>query len=438
MNSEHYRQHLKTLCQRYDLALQDSGFDQVILSAGNKVIIAGDDHAYPYAPRAFTQQWLPYGCDAGTCVLYRPNEKPILFWPSRADFWHLTPEAPTGDWADLWDIRAAGDLQDWVRDAIRGRKTAWIGADEGLSEFEVQVDPTDLKNRLSYRRAWKTDFEIDCMAEASRLGVAGHLAAKAAFLNGESEAGIYRAFLWASGQLESTEPYPGIIALNASAATLHYERRLFDPPREHRTLLIDAGAKYNGYASDITRTHTHSTGTFAELRTGVEALSDRLSRAVQPGVAMADLHRQAVAGVAHLLKDHGLCRWSVEEQLEKRIPQVFFPHGLGHLLGLQVHDVGGHQQDETGTLLRDEDFPNLRLTRTLSEGMTLTIEPGLYFIPMLLAQMEREIPDHGVDMDKVEALKPWGGIRHEDNILVTASGSRNLTEEAFTFTHEPG
>lgn len=430
MNQEHYRHHLNTLRQRYDQALAETGFDQVIVSAGHKVMIAGDDHTYPYSPRAFAQQWLPYTCDPGTCVLYRPNEKPVLFWPSRADFWHLTPQAPSGDWTAFWDIRAADSL-DWVDGAVQGKKTAWIGADEGLSAFDVHLDPAELKARLRYHRAWKTDYEIDCMVEASRMGVAGHRAARDAFFNGESEAGVYRAFLQGSQQLESTEPYPGIIALNESAATLHYERRLFEPPREHRTLLIDAGAQCNRYASDITRTHTQGNEVFAELRDGVAALSDRLSKAVAPGVAMVDLHRQALAGVAHLLHEHGICRWSVEEQLEKRIPQVFFPHGLGHLLGLQVHDAGGHQQDETGTLAPNPDFPALRLTRTLSEGMTLTIEPGLYFIPMLLAQMERGIPDHGVNLDKVEALKPWGGIRHEDNILVTASGSRNLTAEAF-------
>lgn len=430
MNLEHYKQHLNILRHRYDQALADTGFDQVIVSAGHKVMIAGDDHTYPYSPRAFAQQWLPYTLDAGTCVLYRPNEKPVLLWPSRADFWHLTPQAPSGDWTALWDIRAADSL-DWLKDAVRGRKTAWIGADEGLDDSDVQVDPTDLKARLSYFRAWKTDYEIDCMVEASRQGVSGHLAARDAFFNGASEAGVYRAFLQGSRQLESTEPYPGIIALNESAATLHYERRLFDPPKAHRTLLIDAGAQYNRYASDITRTHTQGNGVFAELRDGVAALSDRLSKAVQPGVAMVALHEQALAGVAQLLYDHGICRLSVDEQLAKRIPQVFFPHGLGHLLGLQVHDTGGHQQDEQGTLAPSSDYPALRLTRTLGEGMTLTIEPGLYFIPMLLAQMERDVPDHGVDLKKVEALKPWGGIRHEDNILVTASGSRNLTEEAF-------
>lgn len=431
MNPAHYQEHLSTLRQRYDQALQDTGFDQVILSAGHKVLIAGDDQTYPYDPRAFTQQWLPYVCDPGTCVLYRPNEKPVLFWPSQADFWHLTPRAPTGAWTDQWNIHAADSVADWVDKATQGRKTAWIGADDGLDAFNVQVDPADLKARLSFQRAWKTDFEIDCMAEASRRGVAGHLAARDAFLAGESEAGVYREFLRGSAQLESTEPYPGIIALNESAATLHYERRLFDPPAEHRTLLIDAGAKYNGYASDITRTYTQGSDTFTELRDGVAALSDRLSKAVQPGVAMSTLHEQALSGIAHLLQEYGICRRSVDEQRAKRIPQVFFPHGLGHLLGLQVHDVGGHQQDETGMLAPHPNYPNLRLNRTLSEGMTLTIEPGLYFIPMLLDRMVREVPDHGVDLDKVAALRPWGGIRHEDNILVTASGSYNLTEEAF-------
>lgn len=434
MNLNDYQTHLDILRQRFDKALAATGFDQVILSAGDKVMIQGDDHTYPYSPRAFAQQWLPYDLDAGTCVLYRPGDKPVLYWPSRADFWHLTPQAPQGDWTGLWDVQAAGGPEEWLAAAVRGRKTAWIGRDQGLADYDVVVEPAELKARLEYDRAWKTAFEIACLEQASTLGALGHKAAEQAFYQGESEAGVYREFLRGSSQLESNEPYPGIVGINESAATLHYERRLFTPPSAHRTLLIDAGAKVNGYASDITRTHTQDNARFTAIRQALVELSTALVEGARPGVAMADLHREAFRGVAAILKAHDLCRLSVDEQVDKGIPRAFFPHGLGHLLGLQVHDVGGHQQDVTGTRYRDPEHGALRLTRTLSPGMVLTIEPGLYFIPMLLDKMVRDTPEHGVDLAAVEELKPWGGVRWEDNILITDTGSRNLTDEAFART----
>lgn len=432
MASTAYAAHLNTLIQRYTDALVRAGYDQIVISAGSLVHVAEDDRAYPYNPRPFAQQWVPYDIQPDTFIVFRPGDKPRLIWPARADFWHLSPQAPAGEWTGLWSVEGATGLGDWLP-ALSGR-VAWLGPKHpALSEQgkAVEIDPAGLKAELTYHRAYKTDFEIECLAEANRRAVAGHRAAAEAFFRGASEAEIYRDYLAASEQLESQEPYSGIVALNEAAATLHYERRRFRAPAEHRTLLIDAGAQVNGYASDITRTQTTDSGLFADLKQGLDAMQQTLNGRVKSGMAMTDLQNEALAGVAELLKEVALCRLSVEDQLAKRVPHAFFPHGLGHLLGLQVHDAGGHQQSTDGDTRADKANPFLRLTRTLKSSMVITMEPGLYVIPMLLDQLMQQESDHGLDLALIERLKPYGGIRIEDNLVVGDDGVRNLTREAF-------
>ena len=111
---------------------------------------------------------------------------------------------------------------------------------------------------------------------------------------------------------------------------------------------------------------------------------------------------------------------------------MFFPHGIGHLLGLQVHDVGGLMAGpQGGTRPRPEGHPYLRLTRELASGFVVTIEPGIYFIESLLAKARAEPRGRAIAWPRVEALKPWGGIRIEDNVVAQAGSPRNLTREGF-------
>jgi Xaa-Pro dipeptidase len=121
--------------------------------------------------------------------------------------------------------------------------------------------------------------------------------------------------------------------------------------------------------------------------------------------------------------------------VDQGITRRFFPHGLGHFLGLQVHDVGGFQADRDGTLIpRPEKDPFLRLTRRLEADHVTTIEPGLYFIEPLLAELRESAAGRDVDWAKVDALRPCGGIRVEDNVRVLDGGHENLTREAFAAT----
>ena len=151
-----------------------------------------------------------------------------------------------------------------------------------------------------------------------------------------------------------------------------------------------------------------------------------------PGRPYADIHLATHLGVAGILKEAGLVTCSPEAAVEAGVTSVFFPHGIGHLLGLQVHDVGGFMAEPSGgTIERPAGHPYLRLTRTLDEGYVVTIEPGLYFIGMLLAEARADARGRHMRWDAIEALAPWGGIRIEDNVVARAAGPENLTRDAF-------
>ena len=140
----------------------------------------------------------------------------------------------------------------------------------------------------------------------------------------------------------------------------------------------------------------------------------------------------AVSRIAALLVESGLLRCPAEQALQEGLVTRFFPHGIGHLLGLQVHDVGGTQAGpDGGEIPRPAGHPALRLTRTLETGFVVTMEPGIYFIDALLAPLRQGPHASHVDWERVAALRPFGGIRIEDDLAVTESGCENLTRDAF-------
>ena len=143
------------------------------------------------------------------------------------------------------------------------------------------------------------------------------------------------------------------------------------------------------------------------------------------------LHLEAHRAIAGVLEAAGVIRVTADTAVESGLSAVFYPHGLGHFLGLQTHDVAGLIDNDGQPIPRPEGHPALRLTRVLEADNVLTIEPGLYFIDSLL-QRWREGPDASmIDWDRVAALAPCGGIRIEDNVVVTEDGCDNLTRRAF-------
>jgi Xaa-Pro dipeptidase len=285
---------------------------------------------------------------------------------------------------------------------------------------------------IDFARAVKTQYELLCMRGAQAVAVRGHTAVADAFRSGASELELHQAYLGASEQRETDLPYPSIVARNEHAATLHYQHLRARAPAATRSLLIDAGAAFNGYAADITRTYSASaTDDFGALIDAMDALQQRICGEVRPGVDFVMLHALTHRQLAGVLREHGIVKCGADEAVALGVTRGFLPHGLGHLLGLQVHDVGGHLANASGkTRAPPAQDPYLRLTRTLQQGFVVTIEPGLYFIPALLRDLLARHEDK-LNRGLIERLLPFGGIRVEDDVEVTVDGHRNLTREAF-------
>lgn len=429
-----YRTHIATLRARYDTALEATGFDGVLIGAGVPLLVHRDDQDHPYRPDPLFLQWAPLAAHPGSALLYRPGRKPLLLVYEPDDFWHQPAPVPPGPWQKELDIRVIHQrdrlgkhLPPKGRLALLGDRGQWRGV-----KIEGESNSKALLTHLDYDRACKTPWEVACIERATVLGLAGHRAVREAFKAGCSEFEMGLIFLAACGQTDAELPYPAIVAMNRNGATLHYQHRDRQrlPARERRSLLLDAGCTHYGYASDITRTHAARRGDFAGMIHDLDKAQQRLCGLVRPGAVFPELQLAAHAETATLLADWDIIRMTPEEMVARQVTDAFLPHGLGHLLGLQVHDVGGDLASPEGdTLPRPPRFPRLRLTRPLLPGMVVTIEPGLYFIDSLLQRLKKTRSGRQVNWRLLAELQPCGGIRIEDNVLVTATGHRNLTRQ---------
>jgi Xaa-Pro dipeptidase len=337
-------------------------------------------------------------------------------------------DLPIRVYADVETLHTAVDR------SLREHDQVALIAEQAASNLAVSaINPSNLLADLDWDRARKSDFELACMRQATQIGVAGHVAAREAFYAGASEFDIHMAYLQASGQTAGDLPYSNIIALNEHAGVLHYQFYDRTPPTRHRSFLIDAGGRHYNYASDITRTYAGaSEDEFAQLITAMDTAQQKILGMIRPGINYLDLHEAMHRLLAQILVDCDLATGSADALFDSTVTQSFLPHGLGHLLGLQTHDVGGQQQDRSGRQQPPPDaYPALRMTREIETGQVFTIEPGLYFIPMLLDQLRDSTEGDLLNWPALEHLMGCGGIRIEDNVIVTDHGHDNLTRTAF-------
>jgi Xaa-Pro dipeptidase len=439
MQDPDYALHLQTLNTRWTHALEAAGFESVIVAAGAPRNYFLDDQSPPFRGNPHFTQWLPGQDSPHSALLIRPGERPRLYFFQPADYWHQPPETPTWN-GDAFEILLFDDLaqldQALRAAAATSNRTAFVGEDPPPHLVGATGNPPRLLSELHYVRARKTAFEVACMARATERAVRGHVAARSAFEEGASEFAIHLRYLIAAGQTSEDLPYPSIVAQNAHAGVLHYQHYDRQPPACRRSFLIDAGATFRGYAADITRTYT-ATGApdgdrFDALVQALDAAQQTLIRSIRPGADYVTLHESAHRAIADILVDQGLLRCTAEQAFETGLTRTFLPHGLGHLIGLQTHDVGGLQAAPDGTPRPPPAaYPALRLTRPVEVDQVFTIEPGLYFIPQLLTEAADSGQRRLIDWDLVQRLAPFGGIRIEDNVVVTGTGVRNLTREAF-------
>ena len=427
-----YPDHLSTLRDRADRALALAGFDHLLIAAGMPLRKFLDDQDQPFIVCPHFKHWLPLTDTPGSWVVYTPGSRPKLIFLQPRDYWHVVPDAPTGYWVDAFDISIVRTAAEAVAQLPGGKRAVIAAGYADMDGIEAN-NPTAVLDYLHWYRSYKTPYELELMREASRIGTRAHRAAEQAFRAGESEFGIHMAYLAAASQSDAELPYASIVGLNEHGAVLHYTNFDRKPPAQSRSFLIDAGAGAAGYASDITRTYAAAgAAEFQALIDSVDVAQQGFVGKVRAGQSYPELHIHAHHVLAEVLREHGFIRMSAESAVASGVTGTFMPHGLGHPIGLQVHDVAGFQQSERGgTIGRSDGHPYLRMTRVLEPGMVVTIEPGLYFIDMLLAELRSKPEAKDVDWAKVDAFRPYGGIRIEDDVVCTADTPENLTRNAF-------
>ncbi|KAJ5143105.1 uncharacterized protein N7515_001892 [Penicillium bovifimosum] len=324
-----------------------------------------------------------------------------------------------------------------IASAHNGQTTAFAIAEQFSDGTSFQgfakTNTTSLKTAIEDTRVVKDAYEVALLRKANEISTKAHIAAIQAAKTATNEREIEAAIIGtciANGCREQS--YHPIVAGGEGGATLHYVRNdvdLVDPVTKQRknNVLIDAGGEYQTYCADITRVIPLN-GRFApETRQIYEIVLQMQTECIamlKEGVNWDDVHalahRIAIRGLLKL----GILRGSEDELFEKRVSVAFFPHGLGHYLGMDTHDTGGNPNYKDGDIM----FRYLRVRAKLPAGSVVTVEPGIYFCRFIIDPVLKA-PDTGkyIDAEVLERYWSVGGVRIEDNIHITKDGSENLT-----------
>ena len=282
-------------------------------------------------------------------------------------------------------------------------------------------------------RLVKEQREIELLDRAADLGISMHTVARAGIRPGVVEQEVV-------GRMESVAlsygwgvSFPTILTQHGEIFHCHSHQMAFEPGR---LVVVDAGLELNEhYASDFTRTYPVG-GRFSprqkDIYQTVHECNELAFSMVRPGVAYRDVHLAVARHMLVRLSELGLVKGDVDAMVEDGIAGLFMPHGLGHNMGLDVHDMEDYGENLVGY---DEDqsrspqlgLGSLRMARRLTQGNVITDEPGIYFVPALIELWKKEGSDKGcVNYSKLQDYYNFGGIRLEDDVLVTADGARRL------------
>lgn len=430
---------------RVAAAWAQTGAQTAVVASGTPVPIEGTDGFHPFhAHDAFRHL---SGASTPACVLVCESESSTwtLFVPALdpADaVWH-GPRATLDDWSEqtgIANVRERSELGSFLE---KRQSVALVGSCDLLERpglYDIHPDRIETIGwdaEVSARceaahhaeRRVKDAVEVHWMRAAADATVNGHEAGICGARPGKTERELAIEIESAMRMAGADGmAYQTIVLGGARASVLHGMPSSYAFER-HDLVLVDAGAEVAGYDSDITRTYptgkNFSNSASAIYRIVLAAQEEAIQGCV-PGAEFLDLHRQAMHTIAEGLIDLGVLRGAPNDLIEQDAVALFFPHGLGHLLGLATHDVGGYLPGREPI-----DRPGLRYLRAhlpLAAGYVVTIEPGIYFNDALLSDAEtRRRLASSVNWERVDALRPVGGVRIEDDVLVTAAGPDVLT-----------
>jgi Xaa-Pro dipeptidase len=425
-----YQQHIQKLQQTFESALQENNFESVLIYSGHSGYGFRDDNAYPFKTNPHFKYWLPLTKQSESFVLVEVGKKPHLFLNQKLDYWHAQPQLPDGEWQQHFDLTIITNIAD-VKNAVKDKtkSLAYIGLPITEDLSLGAINPALLINQIEYNRAYKTEYEIECLRVANFMAAKAHVVAKDAFYAGKTELEIHQAYLESLNIRESGLPYNNIIAFNHNASVLHYDDYQTEQPQQRLSFLIDAGAEFNGYNADISRTYLNGTSEFQQMFDAYQVEYFDLLSEIEVNKAYFDFHDSAHRRISKLLSEFDIVKCDAQQTYEKGYSQLFFPCGVGHYIGTQVHDVGGHFANKQGELLtKDPRYPHLRLLRRMEKNTVFTVEPGIYFIDQLLDTVK---DNTDFNWNRVEQFKPYGGFRLEDSIAMNQGNVENLSIDAF-------
>jgi len=204
-------------------------------------------------------------------------------------------------------------------------------------------------------------------------------------------------------------------------------------------MMFDMGGEYHCYGADISRSFPISgkfTETQKEIYQTVLAAQQTVMKNMKAGVLWPEMHRLADRVICAELLKHGYLQGDVEEMMKSFIGSLFMPHGLGHLLGIDTHDVGGYPADGSITRSTEPGLRSLRLGKRLEENMVVTVEPGVYFIPAVLEEAINSDKKKFLNVEKIRSMYGFGGVRIEDDVVVLQNGIENLSRFSPTSVEE--
>ncbi len=403
-----------TLARRRDRLAQALGLkDEVLVIAAGDPVPLPENTDQTYSFRAHAEYVYVSGLDLpGGVVTFDPSEG-----------WRSFVATVTED-ERIWEGRTQppgeplADFAAWRQARLR---RPWINLGTTLSDLPKVADrQAEVRERFHHARRVKDAEEIALLRRAAQATAAGYAAIQPLLQPGVSER-VLQIELEAAFQRGGARRtgYGTIVGTGPNAGVLHFEPT-DRTARDGEFVLIDAGAEVDRYVCDVTRTYAvgRPSGLQRDLYQLVLGVERRAVAACRPGVEWKDLHLRAAHELTEGLVTIGLLRGEPGSLVEQEAHRLFFPHGLGHLVGLGVRDASGTPPGRP----RDTrpQFRNLRTDLPLQAGYVITVEPGLYFIPPLLEDpTRRERYREQVNWSLVDQNLHLGGVRIEDNVLVT-------------------
>ena len=395
--------------------------DIVLVGAGHPIpILGGADQVYPFLSHSEYFYLTDRECPGG-----------VLAFDPKDGWTDFVPDVTTAErvWEGKTDTPGTplSRLDGWL-EVRRGRRVVTLGVPHaGVTGDRERA--AELREALTHARRPKDEAERQRMREAAAATAPGFAAARRMMSQGVTERAIaieLNAEFYRHGATRTA--YETIVASGHHSAVLHFEPtgRVL---AEGDAVLIDAGAEVRRYASDITRTYRvpgGDPGWFRDLYRVVLEVERTAVAQCTPGREWRDVHLEAAVGIAAGMVELGLLRGAPQSLVESDTHALFFPHGIGHMVGLGVRDAGGFLPGRVRS--QRPGLANLRTDLPLEPGYAMTIEPGIYFIPALLHDAElRSKHRDAVAWDRVEPLIALGGIRIEDNVIVTDGAPEVLT-----------